>query len=387
MKKMLRKAVAAVMALSMLLVLSACGGANYTAKNTEYVIGFSGPLTGNAAVYGVAVQNSAQMAVDEINAAGGLNGVKFKLVAKDDTHDATKVAANYSSMLEEGMQVSLGTVTTAPGLEFTKLSAEDNVFFLTPSASGDDIPKNDNGFQMCFSDSNQGAVAADYVNSIGIKKIGIFYKSDDAYSNGIYKQFKSKLDKSIETVEAVFTGDAQDFSTQISTLKDCTVIFMPIYYDPASIFMTQAKDIIAKDAVYYGCDGFDGLAGKFEDFSVIPQEVTMLSHFDSNATEGAAAEFIKKYTEKFGADTLNQFGASAYDCVYAIYNAMKAAKDAGEKIDVTISASDLCEILKAQFTGDFSYSGVTGNNIKWKDNGYVEKKVVKYTLKAANEAK
>ena len=387
MKKMLRKAVAAVMALSMLLVLSACGGANYTAKNTEYVIGFSGPLTGNAAVYGVAVQNSAQMAVDEINAAGGLNGVKFKLVAKDDTHDATKVAANYSSMLEEGMQVSLGTVTTAPGLEFTKLSAEDNVFFLTPSASGDDIPKNDNGFQMCFSDSNQGAVAADYVNSIGIKKIGIFYKSDDAYSNGIYKQFKSKLDKSIETVEAVFTGDAQDFSTQISTLKDCTVIFMPIYYGPASIFMTQAKDIIAKDAVYYGCDGFDGLAGEFEDFSVIPQEVTMLSHFDSNATEGAAAEFIKKYTEKFGADTLNQFGASAYDCVYAIYNAMKAAKDAGEKIDVTISAEDLCEILKAQFTGDFTYSGVTGNNIKWEDNGYVSKEVVKYTLKTANEAK
>ena len=387
MKKMLRKAVAAVMALSMLLVLSACGGANYTAKNTEYVIGFSGPLTGPAAVYGTAVKNSAQMAVDEINAAGGLNGVKFKLVAKDDTHDATKVAANYSSMLEEGMQVSLGTVTTAPGLEFTKLSAEDNVFFLTPSASGDDIPKNDNGYQMCFADGNQGAVAADYVNSIGIKKIGIFYKSDDAYSNGIFKQFKSKLDKSIETVEAVFTGEAKDFSTQISTLKDCTFIFMPIYYEPATVFMTQAKDIIAKDAVYYGCDGFDGLAGQFEDFSVIPQEVSMLSHFDSNATEGAAAEFINKYTEKFGADTLNQFGASAYDCVYAIYNAMKGAMDAGKEIDKTISASDLCDILKAEFKGGFTYSGVTGSNIKWQDNGYVAKEVVKYTLKTANEAK
>ena len=386
MKKMLRKAVAAVMALSMLLVLSACGGANYTAKNTEYVIGFSGPLTGPAAVYGTAVKNSAQMAVDEINAAGGLNGVKFKLVAKDDTHDATKVAANYSSMLEEGMQVSLGTVTTAPGLEFTKLSAEDNVFFLTPSASGDDIPKNDNGYQMCFADGNQGAVAADYVNSIGIKKIGIFYKSDDAYSNGIFKQFKSKLDKSIETVEAVFTGEAKDFSTQISTLKDCTFIFMPIYYEPATVFMTQAKDIIAKDAVYYGCDGFDGLAGQFEDFSVIPQEVSMLSHFDSNATEGAAAEFIKKYTEKFGADTLNQFGASAYDCVYAIYNAMKGAMDAGKEIDKTISASDLCDILKAEFKGGFTYSGVTGSNIKWQDNGYVTKTAIKYTLKTANSA-
>ena len=388
MKSIFKKTFAAVMALAMILGLTACGGKNYTAKNTEYVIGFSGPLTGPAAVYGVAVQNSAQMAVDEINAAGGLDGVKFKLLATDDTHDATKVAANYASMIEGGMQVSLGTVTTAPGLEFTNLSTEDNVFFITPSASGDDIPKNDNGFQMCFADGNQGKVAADYVNSTDYKKIGIFYKSDDAYSNGIYKQFKENLDSSIETVDAVFTdANATDFSAQISTLKDCKFIFMPIYYTPASIFMTQAKDIIAKDAVYYGCDGFDGLAGQFEDFSVIPQEVSMLSHFDSNATEGAAAEFIKKYTEKFGADTLNQFGASAYDCVYAIYNAMKAAKDAGEKIDVTISAEDLCEILKAQFTGDFSYSGVTGNNIKWKDNGYVEKKAVKYTLKAANEAK
>ena len=388
MKSIFKKTFAAVMALAMILGLTACGGKNYTAKNTEYVIGFSGPLTGPAAVYGVAVQNSAQMAVDEINAAGGLDGVKFKLLATDDTHDATKVAANYASMIEGGMQVSLGTVTTAPGLEFTNLSVEDNVFFITPSASGDDIPKNDNGFQMCFADGNQGKVAADYVNSTDYKKIGIFYKSDDAYSNGIYKQFKENLDSSIETVDAVFTdANATDFSAQISTLKDCKFIFMPIYYTPASIFMTQAKDIIAKDAVYYGCDGFDGLAGQFEDFSVIPQEVSMLSHFDSNATEGAAAEFIKKYTEKFGADTLNQFGASAYDCVYAIYNAMKAAKDAGEKIDVTISAEDLCEILKAQFTGDFSYSGVTGNNIKWKDNGYVEKKAVKYTLKAANEAK
>lgn len=387
MKSIFKKAFAALLAVAMVLSFAACGGKNYTANNTEYVIGFSGPLTGPAAVYGVAVKNSAQMAVDEINAAGGLNGVKFKLIATDDTHDATKVAANYASLLEGGMQVSLGTVTTAPGLEFNNLSAEDNVFFITPSASGDDIPKNDNGFQMCFADGNQGKVAADYVNSTGLKKIGIFYKSDDAYSNGIYEQFKENLDSSIETVEAVFTdANATDFSAQITTLKDCEFIFMPIYYTPASIFMTQAKDTVAANAVYYGCDGFDGLAGQFEDFSVIPQEVSMLSHFDSNATEGAAADFIKKYTDKFGADTLNQFGASAYDCVYAIYNAMKAAIDAGEEIDVTISASDLCEILKAQFTGDFSYSGVTGNNIKWENNGYVAKEAVKYTLKTANSA-
>ncbi len=386
MKATLKKVSVILLALTMVFSLTACGGANYTAENKEYVIGFSGPLTGDAAVYGVAVENSAQMAVDEINAAGGLNGVKFRLEATDDTHDATKVATNYATMFEGGMQVSLGTVTTAPGLEFSKLSADDNVFFLTPSASGDDIPANDNGFQMCFADGNQGKVAADYVNSIGLTEIGIFYKSDDAYSNGIYKQFKENLDSSIKTVEAVFTGKAQDFSSQISTLKECTFIFMPIYYQPASVFLTQAKDIISADAVYYGCDGFDGLAGQFEDFSVIPQEVSMLSHFDSNATEGPAAEFVKKYTEKYGAETLNQFGASAYDCVYAIYNAMKAAVDAGEEIDVTISASDLCDILKAQFTGDFTYSGVTGTDITWEGNGYVSKEAVKYTLKAANSA-
>ena len=385
------KILAVVMALVLCLgCLAGCGAKNsYTANNTEFVIGVSGPLTGPAAVYGVAVKNSAQMAVDEINAAGGFDGVNFKFVATDDVHDATKVAANYASMLEGGMQVSLGTVTTAPGLEFTKLSAEDNIFFLTPSASGDKIPEFDNGYQMCFADGNQGAVAAEYVNSLGLTEIGVFYKSDDPYSDGIYKQFKEKLNTSIKVTETVFTGDAADFSTQITQLKDCKFIFMPIYYQPASVFMNQAKDTIAKDAVYYGCDGFDGLAGQFEDFSIIPQEVSMLSHFDSSATEGKAAEFVKKYTEKFGADTLNQFGASAYDCVYAIYGAMKAAKDAGKKVDVTISASDLCEILKEQFNGGYKFqggvTGKAGSDITWQANGYVTKDAVKYVLKEANK--
>jgi len=376
-----------ILAIMMILVLCFSSFIGCQKKEEAYVIGVSGPLTGGAAVYGTAVKNAAQMAVDEINAAGGLNGVKFKLVVTDDTHDATKVSTNYASMLEQGMQVSLGTVTTGPGLEFTSLSAEDNVFFLTPSASGDDIPKNDNGFQMCFADGNQGGVAANYVNdNYKGQTIGIFYKSDDAYSNGIYKQFKDNLDDSIKTVETVFTdANATDFSTQISTLKDCKFIFMPIYYTPASVFMTQAKDQMAADTVYYGCDGFDGIESA-DGFKIeeIPQEITMLSHFNSKATEGAAAEFVEKYTKKYGADTLNQFGASAYDCVYAIYNAMKAAIEAGEEIDVTISASDLCEILKGQFAGGFSYSGVTGNDITWESNGYVSKEAVKYTLKTRN---
>ena len=383
----MKKLLAIVMALAMVVAcFAACGdNAGTTSKtgdaSAEFIIGMSGPLTGGAAVYGVAVKNSAQMAVDEINAAGGFDGVMFKLIATDDTHDATKVAANYANLLEAGMHVSLGTVTTAPGLEFTELSLEDNVFFLTPSASGDKIPANPNGFQMCFADGNQGSAAVTYVNeNYKGQTIGIFYKSDDPYSTGIYDQFKAGLDASIKTVETVFTGDASDFSAQISQLKDCKLIFMPIYYQPASVFMTQAKDIIAADAMYYGCDGFDGLTGQL-DLSTIPQKVSMLSHFDSNATEGKAAEFIAKYTDKYGADTLNQFGASAYDCVYAIFEAMKAAKEDGKTITTDMTASEICEILKEQFTGDFSFSGNTGSDIKWEDNGYVNKSANAVSLK------
>ena len=388
----LTKAFAVILALVFCLsAFAACSGpVNYAENNTEFVIGVSGPLTGGAAMYGIAVQNAAQMAVDEINAAGGLNGVKFKLVAMDDKHDATLISTNYSALYEGGMQVSLGTVTTAPGLEFKNLSADDNVFFLTPSASGDDIPTNPNGYQMCFADGNQGKVAAEFVNAnYKGQTIGAFYKSDEAYSKGIYDQFKANLDASVTVVETNFTdANTSDFSTQIDTLKNCGFIFMPTYYTPASLFMTQAKDILAADAVYYGCDGFDGIDNiDGFDISAIPQKVTMLSHFNSKATDGMAKEFIDKYVARFGADTLNQFGASAYDCVYAIYGAMKKAVDEGKDIPVTISASDLCEILKEQFNGGYTLAkGVTGENIKWETTGYVNKGAIQYVIKEANTA-
>ena len=380
MKRFLALTLAVLMVAAM---FAGCSGKkNYAANNTEYVIGVSGPLTGIAAIYGNAVQNAAHMAVDELNAAGGLNGIKFKLVVMDDMHDPSKIPTNYASLLEGGMQLSLGTVTTQPGLEFKNLSVDDNVFFLTPSASGDDVPEFDNGFQMCFADGNQGAVAADYVNNAGLTKIGVFYKSDDSYSNGIYKQFKENLDAEIEVVETSFTeATSTDFSTQISQLKECPFIFMPIYYQPAAVFMEQAKNEIPAGVTYYGCDGFDGLAGQL-DLTTIPQEVSMLSHFDATATEGKAAEFIKKYTEKFGTDTLNQFGASAYDCVYAIYGAMKELIEEGKTVTPETSASDLCDMLKAKFTGGYTVAeAATGTNIKWNADGTVAKGAVKYNLK------
>ena len=390
MKKTMRIACAVMAVLMMVAMLTACQAGkakNYAANNTEFVIGLTGPLTGGVAIYGTAVANSAQMAVDEINAAGGLNGVKFKLVVLDDKHDASIIATNFATLLEGGMQVSLGAVTSAPCNEFKTYAKDENVFFLTPSASNDEVPEFDNGFQMCFADGNQGKVAADYVNkTCSGTTIGVFYKSDDPYSVGIFDQFKRNLDASVKTVETSFNdATATDFSVQIDNMKDCAFIFMPIYYEPASLFMTQARGVIADNAVYYGCDGLDGLTSmEGFDVSTIPQEVSMLSQFNSKSTEGASAEYIKKYVEKYGEDTLNQFGASAYDCVYAIYGAMKKAYEADSKsVYVTMSASELCEVLKSQFTGGYTCSGVTGETISWDANGYVNKTAVKYIIKEA----
>ena len=276
MKKMLSLVLALAMVAGMVCMFTGCK----EEEATTFKIGMSGPLTGGAAVYGVAVKNAAEMAVAEINEAGGLNGYKFELVATDDQHDPTKVPTNYGTMLDKGVHVTLGTVTTKPGMEFKNLSKESNLFYLTPSASGDDIVGGGNGFQMCFADGDQGKVAAEYVNQLGLQKIGVFFKSDDPYSDGIYKNFTAALAEGIEVVETQFTdANATDFAAQIDQLKECTFIFMPIYYQPAAIFMKQAKDTIAADAVYYGCDGFDGLAGEM-DLTTITQEVSMLSHFD-----------------------------------------------------------------------------------------------------------
>ena len=362
-------------------------------------IGFSGPLSGGAAMYGIAVQNSAQMAIEEINAMedNGLDGIKFELIYRDDQHDATKIEQNFTQLLADGMQISLGTVTTGPGLAYKTLAKDENVFFLTPSASGDKIPEFANGYQMCFADSNQGGASAELFNkNYQGKKIGVFYLSDDDYSVGIYNKFKDTLSTDLkkDLVEASFTkSTATDFSTQVNTLKDCDVIFMPIYYDPASLFMQQGVGIIKDDATYYGCDGFDGIdAIKGFDIDAIPQEVIMLSHFNSNAEEGPAAEYIANYRAKFGNEApLNQFGAAAYDCVYAIYEALKVAKANGKNVTADLSPAEYNTMLQEVFNGDFTFRGITGETtateksyISWESNGYVNKVAVPFQVKAAN---
>lgn len=390
-----------VLTLGMVGMFASCGKTNYAENNTKIKIGASGPLTGDAAMYGIAVQNSAQLAVDEINAKGGFNGIMFEFVMLDDKHDANNISTNYASLYEGGMQVSLGTVTTKPGLEFKGYANADNVFFLTPSATGDDIPEFGNGYQMCFADSDQGTASAKVFNAdFKGKKVGVFFKADDDYSVGIKNNFIAALDTSFGDVKlASFTdATASSFTQQVSELKECDVIFMPIYYGPAALFMKQGNGIIKADAIYYGCDGLDGIdAVEGFDIKSITQGVSYLSHFNSNTTEGAAKTYIDAYKAKYGDAPLNQFGAAAYDCVYAIYNAMVAS---GENIKANIAPSDLCDILKSVFDSkDFEFRGITGapeadgkSTITWTDadgnatNGHVNKTPVSYTVKEVTNA-
>ena len=395
-KKVMSLTLAAALTVGSAFALSSCRKGK---KNEDTIkIGVSAPLTGGAAKYGIAVKNSAQMAVDEINAAGGLDGMKFELMAYDDEHKKENVTTTYSSMLENGMHISLGTVTTAPGLEFKEMSKDDNVFVLTPSATGDAIAEYDNAYQMCFSDSSQGTAAAKYFNeNYAGMKVGVFYKTDDEYSRGIYDNFKATLNSGFSVVEAPFNGDGLDFSTQANLLKDCDVIFLPVYTGPAAALMNNGKGVVKDTAVYYGCDGLDGVEAEFGSLDAmkasIPQEVSYLSHFNTNAPEGTPAyEFVKKYNEKYDEtkEPVNQFGAAAYDCVYAIYEALKTAKSNGVEFDADTSASDYCEILKDVFnSSDFVFHGITGkcegnnkSNISWNSNGLVEKAADKYIVKS-----
>lgn len=241
------------------------GSTNVAEGEKTIVIGGSGPLTGDAAQYGVGVKNAIQLAVNEVNAAGGVNGNKLKLVFEDDEADSGDKAVNaYNTLKDQGMQIFLGTVTTGSCLAVVDKSKQDNIFQFTPSASAQDVIANDNCFQICFTDPNQGKASADHIadNKVATK-IGVIYDSSDAYSSGIYNAFKTEAAaKGLELVsEQSFTKDSKtDFSAQIADCKNkgAELVFLPIYHQQASLILTQSKNA-GFAPKFFGCDGLDGL--------------------------------------------------------------------------------------------------------------------------------
>lgn len=370
MKRTFVKSVAAVMMVALVaLAFAGCGKANtgYTADNKEFVIGSTGPLTGDASSYGISVQQGAQLAIKEINAAGGLNGVKFKFDMKDDKATAADAATGYDTLYESGMQASIGAVTSGSCDSFAEKASEDNVFAITPSASAANvIADRPSVFRVCFGDPDQGVLAAEELVK-NYKKIGAIYDTSDPYSSGIYDAFKGEM-KKLKTDFETQTFDAEnkkDFSTQVEALKDCDVIFLPIYYTEAG-FIAKAATAKGCEAVLFGCDGLDGVADQID--SSVTNTVKYITPFDVNSTEEATKKFVDAYKAEYN-EAPDQFAADGYDAIMTIFEAMKKA----DVKDVTISASDLSDILCKTITDKgFSYTGATGK-MTWDESGACQK--------------
>ena len=343
------------------------GSENTAASGDALKIGFIGPLTGGAAVYGTAAKNGAQIAVDEINAMGGLQ-IDFN--AQDDEHDAEKSVNAYNNLMDWGMQILCGCVTTTPCVAVSAESNNDRVFTLTPSASSPDVTADkDNTYQICFNDPNQGSASAQYISEhFADAKVAIIYNNGDAYSTGIYTTFTAKAQELGMNIVSVSTctDDTNDFSVQVADAMnaEADVVFLPIYYTPASLILNQANSVSYKP-VFFGVDGMDGIL-TLEGFdTALAEGVMLLTPFAADAQDEATQNFVSTYVEKYG-EVPNQFAADAYDCIYALYQAFTASG-----MSTSDSAADICEAMIAQFSS-MTFSGLTGADMTWVD-GQVDK--------------
>ena len=378
---MKKKFFALMMAMLMVLSLAACGGKeDPPAPGTDapaasgeaggaFKLGGTGPLTGGAAIYGNAVKNGAQIAVDEINAMGG---IQFELKYEDDTHDAEKAVNAYNVLKDWGMQISMGSVTSKPCEATSAETYADRIFALTPSASTTGtIEGKDNMFQMCFMDPNQGTASAQYISDKGLgTKIAVIWKNDDPYSKGIHDTFTAKAGElGLEVVsDTTFAdGNDTDFSVQLKNAQDAgaDLVFLPMYYQPASLILSQANSM-SYAPKWFGVDGMDGIL-TMENFDAsLAEGVMLLTPFNADSTDARTQNFVKKYQEQFG-EVPNQFAADAYDCVYAYKQALE---NAGATADM--SAEDLCAAMIEQFTS-MTFDGLTGDGMTWDASGAVSK--------------
>ena len=383
---MKKKFFALMMAMVMVLSLAACGGksessapadSNTPAQSGEtaeggstFKLGTIGPLTGDAAIYGQAVANGAKIAVDEINASG--SAIKFEFQSEDDVADGETSVNAYNTLMDWGMQVMVGPTTTGASIAVAAKAAEERTFMLTPSASSTDvIAPGDNVFQVCFTDPNQGIASADYMaaNMAGAK-IAVIYRNDDAYSQGIRDTFVSQAKaNNLDVVyEGTFTADtATDFSVQLTAAQaaGADTVFLPIYYQPASVILTQAA-AMNYAPTFFGVDGMDGILTMEGFDTALAEGVMLLTPFSADAADERTQNFVKAYQAAYG-EIPNQFAADAYDGVYIVKAALEAAGCTGD-----MTAADICEALVGVMSS-ISVDGLTGQGMTWSASGEVSK--------------
>lgn len=374
MKKLLGTLLSVAMVASLLVGCGSAapaGGASDGAKT--FKIGGIGPLTGGAAVYGIAVKNGAQIAIDEINAAGGINGCQIEYNFQDDECDAEKSVNAYNTLKDWDMDILMGTVTSGCCVAVAAKTAEDGMFEITPSGSSVDIlAGNDNVFQVCFTDPNQGIASAQYIGQSKLAtKVAVIYDSSDVYSTGIYEKFAAEAPAQgleIVATEAFTADNKTDFTTQLQKAKDAgaELVFLPFYYTEATLVLKQA-DTMGFDPIFFGCDGLDGILA-VENFDVaLAEDVMLLTPFAADATDDLTKSFVAKYAEIANGEIPNQFAADAYDAIYTIKAAAEAAN-----VTPDMSVADMGKAITAVMP-TIKVDGLTGKAMSWNAEGEVNK--------------
>ena len=380
--KKLTKLLSLVLCLAMLFSLAACASKDDTTTDTSsdtsdtadttdttsdgektVRLGLIGPMTGDNANYGTSTRDGAQIAVDEINEAGGVNGYTFVLDTQDSQGDPDSAVSAYGKLMDSGMNVSLGCVLSGEAQSVITAAVEDGILIVTPTSSAVAcIEGNPNAFRVCFNDAAQGTASADYIadNNLGTK-IAVFYQSDIDYSAGLYETFQAEAaNRGLEIVEEqTFTaGSNTDFSTQINAIRDsgCELVFLPIYAAEAATFLTQAAGKL-DGITFFGCDGMDGIQTKVSDTSLI-EGLMMLTPFAADAEDAATQSFVEKYVPVHGTEP-DQFAADGYDAVYIVKAAM-------EQCGKTPADADFNEAMVAAMY-EITVEGLTGT-MTWDEN-------------------
>ncbi len=373
---MKKRVFAMLMACMMALSLVACGnktndnggsGDSADGAGTETIkLGVVGPLTGGYANYGLSVQHGAQLAVDEINAAGGVNGKQLELSAQDSQGDPESAVAAYGKLMDWGMNVFLGGVLSGETASVVAAAKADDMFIMETTGSADKcIDGNDKAFRICFYDSYQGTAAADYLKANALAdEVGVFYQSDNDYSAGLYNAFVAECEKTgvtIKETQTFTTATNTDFSTQVNALVNSgvKVVFIPIYAEEASTFLTQAKGKFAEDVYFFGADGLDGILGKVSQDVTIADNVLMMTPFAADSAAANVQAFVSAYQANYNA-TPDQFAADAYDAVYVVKAAVEAAGG-------STSGAELAAVMTS-----LTVEGVTGT-MTWNADGNTNK--------------
>ena len=390
---MKKKLLAFVMAATMVFSLAACGSSSSNDSSNSgsssdsdsaqsgdevqtFKLGSIGPLTGDAAIYGQAVVNGAQLAVDEINASD--SKIKFEFKGEDDEADGEKSTNAYNQLMDWGMQVLVGPTTTGASMAVADVCNSERTFMITPSASAVDVTAGkDNVFQVCFTDPNQGVGAADYMaENFADAKIAVIYRNDDAYSQGIRDAFvKEAGDKGLSIVyQGTFTLDtSSNFSVQLAAAQTAgaDLVFLPIYYQPASVIFAQAK-AMGYAPTFFGVDGMDGILDMPGFDTTLAEGLVLMTPFC--ATVESSKSFVDAYTAAYGT-TPNQFAADAYDGVYIVKAALEQAGCTAD-----MSNEEICDALVSAITS-LKFTGLTGTDMSWNAEGQVSKAPTAYVVK------